>query len=313
MRRRTVGTIRGSTAAANRHAARGWKTQAKIAVALASVTLLAVAAGLGVARSAEAGVSNVVGSGFTLTPGDLQFILKQIKIAEHHAATLTPANPCGTLVGPGPDQIPDALTSYGLRTVDGSCNNLLPGREKFAAADVPFPRLAGSPVFRQAEGVPAGFLGPGSPAVPSSSYAQKKGFVFDSQPRTISNLIVDQTSDNPAAVAAARSRCARRGTRLRPCTTVPTPTPPRAPGELHAGAQDAGHPERDDRRRPLAAVQLVVHVLRAVLRPRRRPDRQERRHGLRPAQGRRPAGHAWPGRHRRTRATRFRRTSASWC
>jgi Ca2+-binding RTX toxin-like protein len=107
------------------------------------------------------------------------------------------------LVGPGPDQIPDALTSYGLRTVDGSCNNLLPGREKFAAADVPFPRLAGSPVFRQAEGVPAGFLGPGSPAVPSSSYAQKKGFVFDSQPRTISNLIVDQTSDNPAAVAAA--------------------------------------------------------------------------------------------------------------
>src|SRR3954469_10738789 len=115
-----------------------------------------------------------VGQGFNVTAGDLSFILKQIKIAEHHAATLTPADPCGTLVGPGPNQIPDRLSSYGLRTTDGSCNNLLPGREKFAAADVPFPRLAGSPVFQQAEGAPAGFFGPGSPAVPGSSYAQKK-------------------------------------------------------------------------------------------------------------------------------------------
>jgi hypothetical protein len=46
-----------------------------------------------------------VGQGFTVTPADLAFILKQIKIAERHAATLTPANPCGTLVGPGPDPI----------------------------------------------------------------------------------------------------------------------------------------------------------------------------------------------------------------
>ncbi len=77
-------------------------------VALVSVVALATAAALGVARgTADAGVSNVVGSGFTVTPGDLAFILKQIKIAEHHAATATPANPCGTLVGPGPDQIPD--------------------------------------------------------------------------------------------------------------------------------------------------------------------------------------------------------------
>src|SRR6476661_186846 len=197
MRRRTVGTIRGSTPGRR-------QARTRVSIALASVVVLAVVAGLGIARTtANAGVTSVVGNGFTVTPGDLAFILKQIKIAEHHAATLTPANPCGTLIGRGPDQIPDALTSYGLRTVDGPCNNLLPGREKFAAADVPFPRLAGSPVFRQAEGVPAGFLGPGSPAVPSSSYAQKKGFVFDSQPRTISNLIVDQTSDNPAAVAAA--------------------------------------------------------------------------------------------------------------
>ena len=225
MRRPTVGTLHGSPPARRR-------PRARIAIALASIVVLATAAGLGIARNtANAGVSNVVGAGFTVTPGDLAFILKQIKIAEHHAATLTPANPCGTLIGPGPDQIPDAITSYGLRTVDGSCNNLLPGREKFAAADVPFPRLAPSPVFRDAEGAPAGFFGPGSPAIPSSSYAQKKGFVFDSQPRLISNLIADQTSTNPAAVAAALHPVRTQGNPASavPCTTDPTPTTPGVP------------------------------------------------------------------------------------
>ena len=53
----------------------------------------------------------IVGSGFTVTPADLAFILKQIKISEQHAATYTAVNPCGTLVGPGADQIPDRLTS----------------------------------------------------------------------------------------------------------------------------------------------------------------------------------------------------------
>jgi Ca2+-binding RTX toxin-like protein len=210
------------------------RTRVRVGIALVSVVVLATATGLGIARnSAHASVSNVVGNGFVVTPGDLAFILKQIKIAEHHAATETPANPCGTLLGPGPDQIPDAITSYGLRTVDGSCNNLLPGREKFAAADVPFPRLAPNPVFRQAEGVPAGFLGPGSPAIPTSSYAQKKGFVFDSQPRIISNLIVDQTSTNPAAVDAAAHPVRTQGDppSAIPCTTDPGPnnTPPGVP------------------------------------------------------------------------------------
>src|SRR3954464_4273291 len=225
MRRRTVGTIRGSTPGRR-------QARTRVSIALASVVVLAVVAGLGIARTtANAGVSNVVGNGFTVTPGDLAFILKQIKIAEHHAATATPANPCGTLVGRGPDQIPDALTSYGLRTVDGSCNNLLPGREKFAAADVPFPRLAGSPVFKQAEGAPAGFFGAGSPAIPSSTYAQKKGFVFDSQPRVISNLISDQTSTNPAAVAAALFPVRTQGNpaSATPCTTEPTATTPGIP------------------------------------------------------------------------------------
>jgi Ca2+-binding RTX toxin-like protein len=168
-------------------------------------------------------VAAPTGQGFTVTPGDLKFILKQIKIAEHHAATYTSSNPCGTLVGPGPDQIPDRLTSYGLRTVDGSCNNLFPGRETFAAADQPFPRLT-APKFRDAESRPAGFFGPGSPAGPSTSYKQKKGSVYDSQPRVISNLIVDQTSTNPAAIAAAGFPVRTQGNPgLHPCTTDPDP------------------------------------------------------------------------------------------
>ena len=59
-----------------------------------------------------------------------------------HAATATPGNPCGTLVGSGPDQVPSAGNGrdlpWGLRTVDGTCNNLAPGQDGFGAADRPF-------------------------------------------------------------------------------------------------------------------------------------------------------------------------------
>ncbi len=81
-----------------------------------------------------------VGQGFTVTTGDLAFILRQIKISERHARSFEGTEPtqganpnptgdpqyCSSLVGPNPDQIPDYLTSYGLRTVDGGCNNLVP-------------------------------------------------------------------------------------------------------------------------------------------------------------------------------------------
>ncbi len=188
-----------------------------VGVSLCTAMLAAVPGGPAQAATAP------VGNGFTVTAGDLSFILKQIKIAEHHAATLTPADPCGTLVGPGKWQIPDRLTAYGLRTVDGSCNNLFPGRENFAAADQPFPRLT-NPVFKAAEGRPANFFGPGDPGSSSSSYAQKKGSVYDSQPRTISNLINDQTSTNPAAIAAAAFPVRSQGNPgLFACTTDPDP------------------------------------------------------------------------------------------
>src|SRR3954447_15228360 len=161
------------------------------------------------------------GQGFTVTAGDLHFIMKQIKIAERHSATLTASNPCGTLVGPDANQIPDRLTPYGLRTVDGSCNNLFPGRERFAAADELFPRL-GAKSFRDADPVPSPFPGAGTP----TSYKSKKGDVFDSTPRVISNLIVDQTSTNPAAIAAAGHPVRSQDPTASsvPCTTDPDPT-----------------------------------------------------------------------------------------
>src|SRR4051812_1380800 len=134
--------------------ASGVLTQMISSSTVLAITLLAWAACVGAAlatRAADTAQAAIApaGQGFTVTPGDLKFILKQIKIAERHARTLTPANPCGTLVGPGPDQIPDRLTPYGLRTVDGSCNNLFPGRETFASADQTFPRVT-KPVFQDA-------------------------------------------------------------------------------------------------------------------------------------------------------------------
>ncbi|TFB71019.1 heme peroxidase [Cryobacterium sp. Hz9] len=177
--------------------------------------------GLTAALPAQAAVAPV-GQGFTVTPSDLAYILKQIKIAETHVANTTSATgPCGALVGTGPNQIASPLLSLGLRTVDGSCNNLQPGQAQFGAADQVFPRLA-TPVFSSADVTPSGFGPPNQ-----TSYAQKKGLVFDSEPRTVSNLIVDQTSTNPAAIAAAGNPVRTQGNAgVVACTTDPSPTVP---------------------------------------------------------------------------------------
>ena len=169
------------------------------------------------AMSAQAAAAPTVGQGFTVTPSDLAYILKQIKIAEAHVANTTPATgPCGALLGTGPNQLSSPLLAFGLRTVDGSCNNLVPGQEKIGAADELFPRLT-DPVFRSAGPVPPGF-GPAGP----TSYQQTSGNVFDTEPRTISNLIVDQTSTNPAAIAAAGFPVRTQGNPgIQPCTTDP--------------------------------------------------------------------------------------------
>lgn len=158
-----------------------------------------------------------VGQGFNLNASDLKFILKQIKISEAHAARFTPTNfqqgdQCAALIGPGQFQIPEGPQAvelpWGLRTVDGGCNNLVSGQSRYGAADRPFPRSAGTD-HRDAEpGIPASGT-PGSPGFfpgfpgnaidgGPTSYA-RSGSVVDSEPRRISNLIVDQTAANPAA------------------------------------------------------------------------------------------------------------------
>ena len=174
-------------------------------VAAVSAVLLPVAMGLPVIVASTASAAPV-GQGFNLNASDLRFILKQIKISEEHARTATTADPCGTLLGAGADQIPNQADQglqlpWGLRTVDGSCNNLIASQNSFATALKTFPRLVPAQ-FKDAQGAPANFFGPGTPAGPQTSYTQTKGSVFDAQPRLASNLVVDQTAANPAAVAA---------------------------------------------------------------------------------------------------------------
>ena len=61
----------------------------------------------------------------------------------------------------------------------------------------------------------------------STSYKQTSGSVFDTEPRTVSNLIVDQTSTNPAAIAAAGSPVRTQGNPgIHACDTDPSPAFP---------------------------------------------------------------------------------------
>lgn len=130
--------------------------------------------------------------GLTIVKSDLQFILDQIKIAETHADGV----PLSSL-------IPNNILPWGLRTVDGTLNNLIPNQTDFGAADRIFPRLT-APFFQSAENVSIDLDGPGPLQIGDpTSYTQTNGFVFDSRPRIISNLIADQTLSNPAAVTAA--------------------------------------------------------------------------------------------------------------
>jgi Ca2+-binding RTX toxin-like protein len=143
---------------------------------------------------------------FNVNRQDLDFILKQIKIAE--GATLPNGQIDGNLLrdgigGVGAQPSAAALLPYGLRTVDGTWNNMLPGQERMGAADNLMPRLV--PINLQAAGA-ATFDpdGPGPLTIGSpSSYTQNSGLVFDAQPRLVSNLIVDQTANNPVAVQVA--------------------------------------------------------------------------------------------------------------
>src|SRR5215475_5433276 len=128
----------------------------------------------------------------TFIRSDLEFILQQIMIAERHAAgeDLLPL-------------LPNSLVPFGLRTIVGTFNNVIPGQENFGAADELFPRLT-DPVFRNdqdGDTFDANRPAPGG-LVTNTNYAAN-GDVADADPRIITNLIVDQTPNNPAAVAVA--------------------------------------------------------------------------------------------------------------
>jgi len=141
---------------------------------------------------------------------DLDFILEQIKVAEKHAAYVAnPLDPnAAPLYGTGQAGQTGSVAAYtlsvGLRTVDGRNNNLLPGQELWGSSDRPFPELL-DPSYRPADGTLFDPDGPGpAPAIPTApNYNPSNNpnsLVFDSSLRTISNLIVDQTLSNPAAI-----------------------------------------------------------------------------------------------------------------
>jgi Ca2+-binding RTX toxin-like protein len=146
---------------------------------------------------------------------DLDFILAQIKIAEAHAAfergvsTGDPSNPARPLFGPN-GSVPAYNVAWGLRTVDGTYNHLLPGQIEWGASDNEFPEHLGTdfktimvPAGPGGQLVPVSYTpgvdndGPGS-AGPSD--------VFDPTVRTISNLLVDQTLGNPSAILTGLQR-----------------------------------------------------------------------------------------------------------
>ena len=150
----------------------------------------------------------------TYIKSDLDFILAQIKIAEDHALYERTNGAQGkALFGPN-GSIPTYNLSWGLRTVDGTYNNLL--NPQLGAADNEFPEPLGTQ-FRTIM-VPAGPGGalvpvsytPGvdnTPGMPAGSPGDSgPGDVFDPYVRTISNLIVDQTLGNPSAILTGLQR-----------------------------------------------------------------------------------------------------------
>ncbi len=201
----------------NRHG----RTSKHVGIMLAVTMLAGVLAGTTFAVAQEEGgllpweaplgarANDAVGAGLELSPVDLDFILQGIKISEQHALTTTASDPCSTLIGDGPNQIPDGPNveelPWGMRTVSGICNNLVPGQELFGSTDQPFPRLT-TPVWRDADVVtsPVDFNGPVPPNLgDTSTYAAPFTWVEDAHPRIVSNLVVDQSANNPAATARA--------------------------------------------------------------------------------------------------------------
>jgi Ca2+-binding RTX toxin-like protein len=172
-------------------------------------------------------------SNFTVTTADLNFILQQIQIAEAHSAkgvggssitagsslntvsSTTPLNPLSTLA----TDIVSPLLPYGLRQVDGRNNNLstgystwngfaytsltaAEGKSAAGAADQPFKRTTPQSPNQYGAGTPGtGYL--------AGLTVKTDGTSTLSSARLISNLISDQSTDNPAAVVASARNVAQ--------------------------------------------------------------------------------------------------------
>ncbi|MGI9407022.1 MAG: peroxidase family protein, partial [Hyphomicrobiaceae bacterium] len=154
------------------------------------------------------------------TKHDLQFIFDGIDVSETHARQTNDVTAnVWTVVDIETsrqillDLIPNSLEPIGMRTITGELNNLVIGQTDFGAVGE-FPRLL-DPDYRDdgATGtteVPFP-VGP-PPGVTNTDYqvsdgpsntSGSDGNVVDSDPRIISNLIVDQSVNNPVAVFAA--------------------------------------------------------------------------------------------------------------
>jgi len=91
----------------------------------------------------------------------------------------------------------DVLKPWGVRQVDGQCNNITQDSQtKWGSADQTFPRIAPRADTTNTATYPV--LNPTQIA-----YSDPAANVSDPSPRMISNLISDQTANNPAATAAA--------------------------------------------------------------------------------------------------------------
>ena len=100
-----------------------------------------------------------------LVRDDLDFILKQIKIAEAHTAAIgNGADPRQALE----HLVASPLMPFGLRTVDGSYNNFQPNMTHFGSADQPMIRML-EPNFAGAEANPRTGRRPATRSFPAAS------------------------------------------------------------------------------------------------------------------------------------------------
>jgi hypothetical protein len=157
-----------------------------------SAATAAVATGVAPAPAAPLPAESTTTSpGVHFIRSDLQFFLDQIIIAERNAA----GEPLASLVA-------NPRASQGLRTVDGTFNNLVQGQSEFGAADTIFPHLVPPTFLNDADGDTFDANGPAPGGLVTNTDYASAGNVADADPRIISNLVADMTANNPAAVAA---------------------------------------------------------------------------------------------------------------